>query len=274
MLFFSFPLMYPHALGLLIPKHLLPSFLQHYAKKKPENFAHYFTLALVLLVFLCGSLAIIHFNTIIHPFTLADNRHYVFYVFRLLLRRPLIKYFAAPVYLFCGWAVIQTLGAPPTSQEPDFRSNDAQKLDSTTTQEAAYHYLPSEQEKCRISFILVWIAATTLSLITAPLVEPRYFIVPWLMWRLQVPRPAALRTENPPSPTGKPQRTPLQSSPEHLNVAQGWLKILARALRHQDHRLWLETLWFLFVNLATGYVFLYRSFEWQQEPGKVQRFMW
>jgi len=229
---------------------------------------------LVLIVFLVGFLAIIHFNTIIHPFTLADNRHYVFYVFRLLLRRPLIKYFVAPIYLFCGWAVLQTLGTPPTSQEPNFKLNNNQKTVSTTTQESAYHHLPPEQGSCRISFILVWIAAATLSLITAPLVEPRYFIVPWLMWRLQVPSPAAWRTENPPSPTGKSQRTPLQSSPEHLYMAQPGRKQMAQALRHQDHRLWLETLWFLFVNLATGYVFLYRGFEWQQEPGNVQRFMW
>jgi hypothetical protein len=25
---------------------------------------------------------------------------------------------------------------------------------------------------------------------------------------------------------------------------------------------------------VTGYVFLYKGFEWPQEPGKVQRFMW
>lgn len=43
--------------------------------------------------------------------------------------------------------------------------------------------------------------------------------------------------------------------------------------RH-DHGLWLETVWFLAINLATGYIFLYWGFEWPQEPGKVQRFMW
>ena len=43
--------------------------------------------------------------------------------------------------------------------------------------------------------------------------------------------------------------------------------------RHDD-RLWLETVWFLTINLVTGYIFLYWGFEWPQEPGKVQRFMW
>jgi alpha-1,2-glucosyltransferase len=34
-----------------------------------------------------------------------------------------------------------------------------------------------------------------------------------------------------------------------------------------------ETVWFIVINVATGYVFLYNGFEWLQEPGKVQRFM-
>ena len=41
-----------------------------------------------------------------------------------------------------------------------------------------------------------------------------------------------------------------------------------------DHRLWLETAWFLCINMVIGHVFLYRGFEWPQEPGLVQRFMW
>jgi alpha-1,2-glucosyltransferase len=52
----------------------------------------------------------VKFNTIVHPFTLADNRHYVFYIFRLLLRHPLIKYAAVPVYFLCAWLVIDAMG--------------------------------------------------------------------------------------------------------------------------------------------------------------------
>lgn len=44
--------------------------------------------------------------------------------------------------------------------------------------------------------------------------------------------------------------------------------------RSYDHRLWLETAWFLVINIAVGYMFLYKGFEWPQEPGTVQRFMW
>ena len=38
--------------------------------------------------------------------------------------------------------------------------------------------------------------------------------------------------------------------------------------------LWLETLWFLGINAAVGYMFLYKGFEWESERGMVQRFMW
>lgn len=41
-----------------------------------------------------------------------------------------------------------------------------------------------------------------------------------------------------------------------------------------DPRLWVETLWFGLINIGTAYVFLYKGFEWVQEPGNVQRFMW
>ena len=50
--------------------------------------------------------------------------------------------------------------------------------------------------------------------------------------------------------------------------------LIAVLYKRHDHRLWLETIWFLAVNLATGYIFLYWGFAWPQEPGKVQRFMW
>ena len=84
-----------------------------------------------------------------------------------------------------------------------------------------------------VPLVLSWQLATTLSLATAPLVEPRYFILPWIFWRMQIIAPM------------------------------------------QERRmLWAETAWFLSINAWTGYMFLFRGFEWPQEPGKVQRFMW
>jgi alpha-1,2-glucosyltransferase len=43
--------------------------------------------------------------SIIHPFLLADNRHYVFYLFRwVFIPFPIAKYLVTPVYLVAGWA--------------------------------------------------------------------------------------------------------------------------------------------------------------------------
>lgn len=83
----------------------------------------------------------------------------------------------------------------------------------------------------RVSWMLLWVGATAAGLVTAPLVEPRYFVVAWAMWRCCVP---------------------------------------GRGTQYK----WLETAWFAVINLVTTYVFLYRGFSWENEPGNVQRFMW
>ena len=59
--------------------------------------------------------AIVHFNTIIHPFTLADNRHYMFYVFRYTIRRPgLTRYLLVIAYTLSRLVVWDRLaGCPP-----------------------------------------------------------------------------------------------------------------------------------------------------------------
>lgn len=64
-------------------------------------------------------------------------------------------------------------------------------------------------------------------------------------------------------------------------MVRKWLKdVGGRALgllRGYDNRLWAETVWFLAINAVTGYVFLYRGFEWDvegDERDRVQRFMW
>jgi alpha-1,2-glucosyltransferase len=181
----------------------------------------------VLAVFTFLALAIVHYNTIIHPFTLADNRHYVFYVFRLLFRHPAIKYLAAPAYVMCGWLV---LGAvfPPSG------------YDATSKQRV---------QRSRILYTLVWILTSAACLVTAPLVEPRYFILPWVAWRL-----AAAPYSSPPKQQSK-------------GGLVAWLQNPRAAL-------WIETVWLLLVNAGTMYMFIFWGFEWPQEKGAVQRFMW
>ena len=227
--FFSFPFIYPYVFSLfLAPRRLIAQFqislgdVSH-SRVRPRAF--------VSLIFLIGSLLAIHFNTIVHPFTLADNRHYTFYIFRrILLRHPLSKYVFAPLYLILGWAVIRSLGG----------INISGSSGTATVRQPAKAIASQRGPVARgvtVSWVLCWLGATVGVLVTVPLVEPRYLILPWVIWRLQLPQRLLVRTKI-------------------------WLSLAA------------ETAWFLLVNAVTCYVFLYKGFEWESEKGVVQRFMW
>ncbi len=252
-MFFSFPLLYPYILNSVIPQASLPIPLRSGSTR------HQLPRAIVPIPIMAMMLVVVHFNTIVHPFTLADNRHYMFYVFRILLRHPTIKYLAVPVYFVCAWAAIQALGGLPEKPQTTRPQTSGKKSTNPKPPTVAPPAQDEVQHGNRVSFVLVWLFATSLSLITAPLVEPRYFIIPWLIWRLHVPTP----------PTPSMASTRVRRDPtEPLE------KIKAALYKEYDHRLWLETAWFLAINWVTGYIFLYKGFEWPQEPGRVQRFMW
>ena len=127
--FFSFPL-YLRYLPALLPPSLT-------------------TLALLppIAVLIAAS---VKFNTLLHPYLLADNRHYTFYIFSKIIR-PLPWWVPVPVYAVAGmlqyWAVAAGVS---------------------------------------VSWMLLWGGAMAATLVTAPLVEPRYFVVAWLLWRCNV----------------------------------------------------------------------------------------
>lgn len=271
--FFSFPLTYPFilqgALSLLamVPVVIFFEPLLMFSRRK--------ILPRPIVVLSCVGLAmlIVRYNTIVHPFTLADNRHYTFYVFRILMRHPVIRYLAVPVYLVCAWSAIQTLGA---SAKLFFADEDMTKdVDDPGSSSKATATLASNQvilfndaslgEGSTVSFVVVWLITSALALVTAPLVEPRYFIIPWVMWRLRTPQ----------AHPGAPRSTSVGGTKGTALTAKGAANGLARVLwLEHDHRLWLETAWFLVVNAVTGWVFLNKGFTWLQEPQNVQRFMW
>ena len=242
--FFSLPLVLPGLISAVLPRSYLPS-------GAPWSLSNMRKTQLILALPTMGLMFIVvRFSTIVHPFTLADNRHYMFYVFRLLLRRPSIKYLVIPVYYICMHAVLSA--ATSTHGPPNVPKSSSEKAPDGQTSEKGQVTMPQEpRSNQRASWLLIWLATTILSLCTAPLVEPRYCILPWIMWRLHIPMPTA---------ASKPQ-----AEENHFQKA---FRIIF------DHRLWLETLWLLLINAVTGYMFLYRGFEWKQEPGNVQRFMW
>ncbi|KAL2267390.1 hypothetical protein VTJ83DRAFT_4667 [Remersonia thermophila] len=240
------------------------------------------------------SLLAVRYNTIVHPFTLADNRHYMFYVFRrTILRGPGVRLLLVAPYTLCRWLVWDQLTGPSTAPHPSASSTLIPTANTTTTTTGGSsggsggsgggaagpagskeneradtkpdnEHLPLPRQAAppasalppRTSTALLWLLATSLSLVTAPLVEPRYFILPWVFYRLLVPAwtPGGGREEGGEGEGGERGGT---------DVRLGW-----------------ERAWFFVVNAATMYVFLRKGFVWRGEDGevldggRVQRFMW
>jgi len=139
---------------------------------------------------------LVYYNTMTHPYLLADNRHFTFYLWRKVFMRHWInKYLLIPVYLL------------------------------------GFYHLARSIRKSDLIFNLCIPVCLGLSLVPQMLLEFRYFIIPFLVFRAQV----------------KPQ--------SKINLA-------------------LETFILVTVNLITLWLFLFRPFSWESEPGVIQRFMW
>ncbi|KAM6320586.1 dol-P-Glc:Glc(2)Man(9)GlcNAc(2)-PP-Dol alpha-1,2-glucosyltransferase [Aegotheles albertisi] len=104
------------------------------------------------------SLFLIWKFTYVHKYLLADNRHYTFYVWRKIFQRhELVKYVLVPVYMFAGWSVVDTL-----------------------------------QSKS-IFWILMYFVCLLAVTVPQKLLEFRYFILPFLVYRLNIPFPSLYR---------------------------------------------------------------------------------
>ena len=285
-LFFSWPLLYQRAITMGID--LLRSLKQQPCLSHYGILRSFFGLAAMGLMAL-----IVRYNTIIHPFTLADNRHYMFYVFRILLHHPLIKYAVIPIYFSGAILCISALGRMPYSTTTNVKQHPPLENSALSRRDNGKHGIPSKQptdgktnnnnnnndddDGNGTAFTLILILATSLSLITAPLVEPRYFILPWLLWRLHLlpqnsssssPFPNSLEKKKRQKQAAPSNSTP-QPPPNHKAAT-----VLQHLLQNPTFPLYLETIWFLLVNFTTCYIFLRWGFEWKQEVGSVQRFMW
>lgn len=101
----------------------------------------------VLLI--CALFLVVHFNTIVHPYLLADNRHYIFYVWnRFLGRHAVSKYLAIPVYT------------------------------------VALNLLQQNLQKMNVSLSHLFIIGLVATIGMQSLIEVRYFLLPYLFLRL------------------------------------------------------------------------------------------
>lgn len=105
------------------------------------------------LLLLCCIAGLLKKYSLAHPFLLADNRHYTFYVWgRLLGRIPGLKEALAPVYFYVAWTGRRHLRATQSD-----------------------------------IWILIWCIACILTLLPAHLLEPRYWTTAVVMAHVHAP---------------------------------------------------------------------------------------
>lgn len=114
--------------------------------------------ALTYFVLTIVLLVLIWKFTLVHKYLLADNRHYPFYVWkRIFQRHDLVRFLLVPGYVFATWNFLDTL------------------------------------KHKSLFWCLAFCACLVLAAVPQKLLEFRYFIVPYLLYRVHVPLPSLLR---------------------------------------------------------------------------------
>lgn len=111
---------------------------------------------LKILILALMFLVIVYFNTVTHPYLLADNRHYTFYVWnRWYGKYNFAKYASVPVYVF----LLSNL------------------------------YANLKDQNC-ISFLLPYSICVFIVLSLQKMIEIRYFLIPYIILRLRFAKPS------------------------------------------------------------------------------------
>jgi len=178
----------------------------------------------------------VHFFTIHHPFVLSDNRHYTFYVWkRILFVHPLMPYALSPIYLACWWAWW-------------IRAGSTQSFLQT----------------------LVLPLALLPTLLPSPLLEPRYFIVPYILLRLQVSPFNVSEAAVPNQPHQTSATTAKSTIPSFKRGT-----VVRPMIDWAQYLPWIELIWYAAINYVTMYMFLYKERTVTREHGEeIIRFMW
>ncbi|XP_059614401.1 putative Dol-P-Glc:Glc(2)Man(9)GlcNAc(2)-PP-Dol alpha-1,2-glucosyltransferase [Phlebotomus argentipes] len=95
----------------------------------------------------------VKYNTVVHPYLLADNRHYTFYLWNRFYAKHLARYLAISVYVFGVTSILELLEG----------------------QSAGYK--------------LIYFACTIVSIALQSMIEVRYFLIPFLILRLSHAKP-------------------------------------------------------------------------------------
>ncbi|XP_003384944.1 PREDICTED: dol-P-Glc:Glc(2)Man(9)GlcNAc(2)-PP-Dol alpha-1,2-glucosyltransferase-like [Amphimedon queenslandica] len=120
-------------------------------------FNHFFRYLFLYVLLTAIGLMAAHYYTYEHPYLLADNRHYTFYIWKNIYRRDEeIKYFLTPMYSVCMIIIMTLL-----------------------------------REQQSFWWMLLYSGVCIVTLVPQSLFEFRYFIIPYLMFKVHV-RPSSL----------------------------------------------------------------------------------
>ncbi|XP_019732677.1 dol-P-Glc:Glc(2)Man(9)GlcNAc(2)-PP-Dol alpha-1,2-glucosyltransferase [Hippocampus comes] len=112
----------------------------------------------LFLVATIASVLLVWKFTAVHKYLLADNRHFTFYVWkRFFQRHEVLRFLLIPAYIFAGW-----------------------------------HFLDSLKSRS-VFWSLAFLACLVAATVPQKLLEFRYFIIPYLMYRLHMPLPSLPR---------------------------------------------------------------------------------
>ena len=131
---------------------LSPQDILHLFSRLKKAISSPITVIILLLVAFVMALLINKF-TYVHEYLLADNRHYPFYIWRKVYGKHWsIKYALIPLYMFAAWTI--------------------------------HHQLGAKQQKL---WLIMFYVCSALVTIPQKLLEFRYFIIPYMLYRLHMP---------------------------------------------------------------------------------------
>jgi hypothetical protein len=122
-------------------------------------------------------------HSVEHPFLVADNRHFPFYVWRKVLHhpgRPWLKWALAPLYVAVAYLVAaRLLGRGSARSSNSSRSSSASSVGRISSGSGSGSSGSSSRNDggsgvSRL-WLLIWFVASALVLVPSPLLEPRYF---------------------------------------------------------------------------------------------------
>lgn len=156
-----------------------------------ENARHFYRLAGTTrgaILFLLSStslyLALSDRFRYVHPYLIADNRHYVFYIWRRIWSNeayPELRTWPIPLYIFTMvsmWHSVEFVPQPVV--RPSWGSPRKNTAAIAVSLRATQHVLA----KLLFSLLII------VTIVPQQLLELRYFIVPYLLWRLHLKKPS------------------------------------------------------------------------------------